>query len=71
MAMAAVTVPMEAVPMETVQRAAEAALNGAAKGLAIGTRDHRQSGSATRSRDKARRYRADGGAAHQGQHDAA
>ena len=56
---------------EMVHGGAEATLNGAAIGLVVGTRNSRQARTAVGSPNEAHRDGTNGGAAHQGQHDAA
>jgi hypothetical protein len=68
---AAMCVAAVTMPMEVVQGAAEAALDGAAEGLAVGARNGRQAWAAVGSWHKAHRYGADGRVSHQGQDDAA
>jgi hypothetical protein len=58
-------------PVDVVQRAAEAAMDRAAKGYAIGSRYGRQPRTAIPSPDKTQRDRANGGTSHCRQHDAA
>jgi hypothetical protein len=66
MPMAAVTVPVK-----MMQRAAEAALDRAAEGLAVRAGHGGQSGTAIPLPDKAHRHGADGSGPHHGQDDAA
>jgi hypothetical protein len=66
-------VTMSAMPtMDMMQGAAEAAMDRAAKGLTLRAWNERESGAAKiLSLREARRYGADSGASHHGQHDAA
>jgi hypothetical protein len=66
-------VPMAAMTMsvEMMQRAAEAAMDCAAIGLAVGSRNGRQTRTAVPPSDKAHRGGADGGTSHDRQDDAA
>ena len=70
-AMARTNTMCNTMSVHVVQRAAEAAMDRAAEGYAIGSRHGGQPWTAIRPPDKTQRDRSNGGTSHCGQHDAA